>query len=336
MIAMNSTTEKLQRLLAENPRGLLYLRDELAGWFGGFDRYGGKGEDRAFFLETWNAGAYVCDRVKDEASIRIEHALLAIIGGMVPDRLRDVLSGSDDGLVARVLFVWSELEPIASIREFGATDAAERRVWLRAVSDNLRSLPMGQDSQGQPAPIALRLDAEAFRLFDEQRRDAMQRSRSTSGIAAGWYGKNPGRLLRLALVFELLSRAVSKDNASEVAIVSADSLARAGAFLDYAAEMLERVLGGLAVGRAEVDAAQIARHVLAIAWTAASHAQLEPLNERSLYQQRGFGWARVSKRRQEAFKILTEAGWIRQAQTDVKGRPRGDWSVNPRILEATP
>jgi hypothetical protein len=38
------------RMLAEAPRGLLYLRDELAGWLGSFDRYNGNGADRAFFF----------------------------------------------------------------------------------------------------------------------------------------------------------------------------------------------------------------------------------------------------------------------------------------------
>ena len=99
VMAMNSTTEKLELLLAENPRGLLCMRDELAGWLGGFDRYGGEGADRAFFLECWNGGLHVSDRIKfNDVPVRVEHTSLAIVGGMVPDRLRKVLSDADDGL----------------------------------------------------------------------------------------------------------------------------------------------------------------------------------------------------------------------------------------------
>jgi len=54
---MGTSTEALQRLLADNPRGLLHVRDELAGWLGSFDRYGGNGADRSFYLECWNGGA---------------------------------------------------------------------------------------------------------------------------------------------------------------------------------------------------------------------------------------------------------------------------------------
>lgn len=69
---MDTTTEALPRLLAEHPRGLLYKRDEPAGWLGNHDRYGGHGGDRAFFLEAWDGGAYVADRVKNHgAPVRI-------------------------------------------------------------------------------------------------------------------------------------------------------------------------------------------------------------------------------------------------------------------------
>jgi hypothetical protein len=54
LVAMDSSTEELQRLLADAPRGLLYVRDELAGWLGGFDRYSGCGVPTAHSFS--NAG----------------------------------------------------------------------------------------------------------------------------------------------------------------------------------------------------------------------------------------------------------------------------------------
>jgi hypothetical protein len=112
-------------------------------------------------------------------------------------------------------------------------------------------------------------------------------------------------------------------------------VARAGDFIDYAGAMFERVIAGLAVPRAQADAGQIARHVLAIAQAAPPHARLKPLNKRSLYQQRGFAWARDAKRRADAFAVLHNDGWLRPVQADGHGRPRGDWQVNPRIVEAS-
>jgi hypothetical protein len=335
VVTMDTSTEELQRLLADNPRGLLHVRDELAGWLGSFDRYGGNGADRGFYLECWNGSSYVCDRVKFNAvPLRIEHTSLSMIGGMVPDRLREALAEADDGLPARFFFPWPEPVPVAPLRQRGAVDAAEHRNTLESAAQRLHALKMGDDYQGQPAPIALRLDGIATGLFDEQRQEQMQRARAASGLTGGWHGKNPGRLLRLALVFEYLAWAVSDGSTPEPTSVSADAVVRAGGFIDYTAVMFERVMAGLAITRAQADAAQIARHMLAIAQAAPPRAQLKPLNERSLYQRAGFSWARNAQRRAEAFTTLCDAGWLRRPQTDAHGRPRGDWEVNPRLLEA--
>src|SRR5262249_54092956 len=127
VIAMDSSTEELQQMLADAPRGLLYLRDELQGWLGSFDRYSGKGADRAFFVETWNGGAYVCDRVRYHGKpLRIEHASLAIVGGMVPDKLRRTLAGADYGLTARLIYIWPEPVSITPLARGGDIEAAQR------------------------------------------------------------------------------------------------------------------------------------------------------------------------------------------------------------------
>jgi len=335
VVTMDTSTEELQRLLADNPRGLLHVRDELAGWLGSFDRYGGNGGDRGFYLECWNGGPYVCDRVKfNNVPLRIDHALLPIIGGMVPDRLRETLADADDGLTARFIYVWPEPMPIVPLCERGAVDAAERRSMLQSAARRLRTLAMGADDDGRPAPRALPLEHITFGLFDEQQQEARRHARASSGLVAGWHGKNPGRLLRLALVFEYLAWAALRDGAPEPTSVSADAVVRAGGFVDYAGAMLERVIGGLAITRAQADGAQIARHLLSIAQTAPVRGSLKMLNERSLYQRAGFSWARNAQRRAEAIVVLRDASLLRRPQDDGQGRPRGDWQVNPRILEA--
>jgi putative DNA primase/helicase len=250
--------------------------------------------------------------------LRIESTLLAIVGGIVPEKVRKILAGPDDGLPARFIFVWPEPMPIAPLRDCGATDAAERRFRLEKAAERLRALGMGMDYRGEPAPLALPLDRDARGLFDEQRQEAMRQARAESSLAAGWYGKNPGRILRLSLVFELLAW-TTRDGVPEPASVSADAVARAGGYIDYAAAMMERVIEGLAIGAAEADAAQIARHVQEIARRAPPRALLKPLNERALYQTRGFSWARNKKRRTEALMVLQEAGWVRIPQADGAG-----------------
>jgi hypothetical protein len=310
LMAMDATTEELQNLLAGQPRGLLYLRDELAGWLGNHDRYGGHGADRAYYIEAWSGGTYVADRVKHRGTpVRIERTSLAILGGLQPDRLREVLAGPDDGLTA---------VPCDDAQ------ASARRHRLMSTARRLCRLGMDGDPAGEPAPRILRLDADALALFDELRREAMERARSSRGLAAGWHGKTPGRALRLALVYELLAWADAAGD--EPGTVSADAMARAAGYLDYAAAMLDRVTAGVAICRADAEAAMIARHILT---TGTRH-----LNERELYQRPGWAWLRDRERRTEALHALAEAGWIRPAERADRGRPRGDWDMSPRLWEA--
>jgi Protein of unknown function (DUF3987) len=324
VMTMDTSTQELQRLLSENPRGLMHVRDELAGWLGSFDQYGGNGADRAFYLECWNGRAYVCDRVKFHgAPIRIEHASLAILGGIVPDKLREALADADDGLAARLIYIWPEPTPIAPLVDISGTEATERRDKLLSAARRLHELAMGADNHGAPAPRALPLDKDARALFNELRCDAMASARSAVGLAAGWHGKNPGRALRLAHVYQFLAWAVRQD--AEPVSISADAMARAGGYLDYAAGMLDRVTAGLAIGRAEADAAVIARYLLA--------GRAACLNERELYQTAGYAWARNSERRRAALAVLTRAGWIRQPTAGRHGRPRRDWDVSPHLAE---
>jgi hypothetical protein len=325
LMAMDATTQELQHLLAGQPRGLLYMRDELAGWLGNHDRYGGHGADRAFYIEAWNGGAYVVDRVKHRGTpVRIERASLAILGGMQPDRLREVLIGPDDGLTARIIYLWPEPIPIAPLNHDDAMAGARRHRFVSAAR-RLYRLTMDANPAGEPAPRILHLDATALALFDLVRREAMERARSSDGLAAGWHGKTPGRAMRLPLVFELLSWAGG--DGPEPRGVSADATARAAGYLDYAAAMLDRVTAGLAIGRAEADAAVIARYILA--------TRAASINERTLYQRPGWAWLRDGKRRADALHSLADASWVRPAVRPGQGRPRGDWDVSPRLWEAT-
>jgi hypothetical protein len=324
LMAMDATTEELQHLLAEQPRGLLYMREELAGWLGNHDRYGGHGADRAFYIEAWDGGAYVADRVKYRGEpVRIARTSLAILGGMQPDRLREVLAGPDDGLTARLAYVWPELAPIAPL-DGEDREAAMRCRRLLSAARRLHALAMDGDPSGEPAPRILRLEDDALRLFGELRREATERARSSRGLAGGWHGKTPGRALRLALSYELLTWAAGEG--AEPCVITADAMARAGGYLDYLTMMLDRVTAGLAIGRAEADAAMITRHFLA------NRARV--INERELYQRPGWSWLRDRQRRAEALRVLAKAGLIREATRPGGGRPPGDWQVSPRLPEA--
>jgi hypothetical protein len=250
---------------------------------------------------------------------------LAIVGGIQPDRLREALSGPDDGLTSRFLYIWPEaalFEPLVGRSDIGAS---ARRDMLARAAAKLYGLKMLTDFNDEPVPKCIPLSAAALILFDDIRHEATEEARAAHGLAAGWHGKTPARALRLALVYELLAWVAG--DGPEPREISGDSMARAGAYLDYAEQMFERVTAGLLIEQAQADAAVIARHL--------RRSRIETLNERQLYQTRGFAFLRDRCRREAAFKVLFEAGWIRRAKDAGVGRSRGDWEVNPEVRRAT-
>jgi putative DNA primase/helicase len=87
----NATVEKLGELLRENTRGMLLVRDELAGWLRELDRSGHEG-DREFYLEAWNGnGSYTYDRIS-RGTVHIPALCVSVIGDIQPGKLATYLA----------------------------------------------------------------------------------------------------------------------------------------------------------------------------------------------------------------------------------------------------
>jgi hypothetical protein len=102
----DSSIEKIVELLRDNPRGLLYFRDELIALFKRMERAGNE-QDRVFMLEAWNGdGCHVDDRI-GRGTVRADNICLSLLGGIQPDKIaeylhRAVASGDNDGFVQRL------------------------------------------------------------------------------------------------------------------------------------------------------------------------------------------------------------------------------------------
>jgi hypothetical protein len=108
VVCSDTTVEKLAEILADNPRGTLVARDELAGWLGSFTRYKGRngGTDLPNWLEMHRAGTVIVDRKTPERpTLFIHRAAVSITGGIQPGILARELTTEflDAGLGARLL-----------------------------------------------------------------------------------------------------------------------------------------------------------------------------------------------------------------------------------------
>jgi hypothetical protein len=317
IITNDPTVEKVARLVLENPKGLMLFRDELAGWIGALDKYGGAGGDRAFYIESYGGRSYAVDRMKDAEPIVVPSLSVVIMGGIQPDRLATlVLSGDDDGLAARFIYLWPERIPPQRPRAVAPSGAKAKLLKLYKLQEQM-------DENGER--IALRFDEDAAAALQKYRTQVAAAESETSGLYLSWLGKLPGMAVRLAIIFEHLLWCGDNEDSPAPQSISERAAVAAIAFLDdYAAPMARRCFGEAALPQVDRDAKVLARCIV-------SNAP-KTVNSRDL-RRAGVLSTKDAARYTVALAELEAAGWLRATparQGDTVGRQRKDWAVNPK------
>lgn len=317
ILTSDATVEKAARIVQENPRGLMLFRDELAGWIGALDKYGGSGSDRAFYLEGYGGRSFTVDRVKDPVPLIIPSLTVAICGGIQPDRLQSlILSGDDDGLAGRFIYVWPDPVPPRRPKRRPHSGAKTKLMQLY----DLQSL--APEGEKHILPFAL----DAADALQEFRVQAAEDEKSSAGLLLSWKGKLPGMAVRLACVLEHLVWAGDSEGAPPPAEVSLRSTIAAISFLtEYAVPMALRALGEAALPQVEQDTTAIAR------WIAAADPMPATINARDL-RRRHSPIGQTSDRYEAALTELELAGWLRPAPAPKgRGRKPKTFEVNPAL-----
>ena len=127
------TLETLQHIHGENPRGLLYYRDELAGNTKSRNQYrGGHGADEEAELDQWNGSAILYDR--SEKSVCLPRSAISRTGGYQWEVLAQLMGDHNDfnGNYARWLFCAAKtpLRYLRLLREDKDTGISEALTFL--------------------------------------------------------------------------------------------------------------------------------------------------------------------------------------------------------------
>lgn len=324
-LVMDSTPEAMAAILAGNPQGTLHYRDELAGWLQGFERYAPGG--REFWLEAYGGRSFVIDRKGAKGPLTVPFNGVSVAGGIQPGKLADcLLSGVDDGLVARFLWAWPDKLPFARprrIADVGALEAAYRR---------LEGLHWGYDADGKNVAVTLPLSASAADLFEAWQTDNAETDSETSGLMKSFMGKLDGALLRLALTAEYSAWAWA--GGQEPREVSLSTMEAAASWIDdYAKPMAARVYGDASLPLAERNAATLARYIV--------KAGLRSINKRELKRsphKSALPGLRDAKHMDAAVEVLIDADWLRPAPTrdgEAPGRAMANYVVNPSVHEVS-
>ncbi len=211
----DTTVEALHVRMAENPRGLVLARDELAGFFNSLNQYKGKGSDRQFWLSQHSGRVAPVDRKTDDETYDVDYPCVFVVGSIQPEKLHVLDLEAGDGMVERFLFAWPEarMQPDSERDISVGAEEGYVEIWNR-----LYALKMGEDEFGNPAPIDVPLASEALPAWRAYRR-AIKRGADEPGVSSfmrGVIGKMKAHFHRFALILALVRTVEDREAVEEV------------------------------------------------------------------------------------------------------------------------
>lgn len=213
-VVSDTTVEALAPIIEANPRGILLARDELAAWFGSFDKYShGTGKSRgdaAQWESMHNASFVIVDRkTGDKRTIFIPHAAVSICGGIQPQTLRRALGLEhfESGLAQRFLFA---MPPRKAKRWTDADIPDHVQVEFVNMIESLYGLSMNpaKDKDDDEKPVYVPLTVAAQQAWINFVNEHGERQLETSGDLAAAFSKLEAYAARFALIFHFVRWAV--------------------------------------------------------------------------------------------------------------------------------
>ena len=314
------TIEKVASFLATAaPKGLLVVRDELAGWLHGMNSYNDAG--RQFWLEAYGGRPYRVERKTAPKPIVVPRLALAVTGGTQPEKLAEMFREADDGLLAR--FVWAWPAP----RQFHLSRRVPNVAFATDALDCLRQLEMSLATPEEPAaPILVPLASEALPMLEAFGQDMQAAQAGAGGLLRSAYGKARGLVVRLALVLEFLRWTANPGHPPAPSVISEGVFADACDLVaGYFMPMAARVYGDAATPQAERNASTLARWI--------TQAKPSEVHVRHLQREVRLPGLRNADTIRAACDALVDADWLRSpAPGAFQARGKVAYPVNPAIM----
>lgn len=289
------------------------------------------GSDRPFWLEAWNGGRHVVERVS--GSIVVDHLLVGVVGSFQPDKLARAFAGDEDGMYGRFIYAW----PLAPEYRPLTNEVAEVEPELQSALTALIRLP-SEDEGGEFIAQAIWLSDGAVTAFEEFRKFIDKEKRGLDGHARHWFVKGETMVLRLAGVLAYLAWAMTlgtpssgngldgitgslePKNIDEKFMAEAIRLWREFCWPHARAAMRQIGLS---------DRHKNARRVLR--WIK-THNKEEVTREE--IRQNALGKILDAAQTQELLSSLEKSGWLKGETIKTAGRPRLRWKTNRKLFGA--
>ena len=222
MLLNDITIEAVASTHEDNIRGLGVVKDELAGWFKGFDKYSGGGGDTEHYLSLWSGKPIDVTR-KTSEPILVADTFVSVCGGIQPSVLADMQSGKvDNGFMDRILIAYPKglkraylsTTELASHHEDNWSDILNKLM-------DLEQYTWEDDGSVKPTLIPLSDDAkERMYLFNREGTDRVNDPNNEDNNLASIYSKIEIYVLRLALIIEMSAYACGESDKTNVSLES--------------------------------------------------------------------------------------------------------------------
>lgn len=208
LILDDATTEALTDAFSANPRGILWNRDEMAGFILDIDRYIQRDAgSKTRFMSSYDSGPWKINRRDKSKNSLIPHATLSILGTVQPAVLPKIFSSLDvaSGFLPRFLFIWAVRETPPFWTD--ASVSQKSKDFLIKLFDYLLGFDFRED--GEPHFIKVgALAKKAFvEWFDIQAAEPW--FKENTQIFEALLAKLRGQCLRICLILHCLDAAAS-------------------------------------------------------------------------------------------------------------------------------
>lgn len=319
LIADDFTTEKLADLLKDNVRGMVMCYDELTEWFGSMDAYrsGGGGKDKALWLQLYNGGPRMIDRMSRE-TVLVPNWSVCLMGGIQPSAMLRIAKGlPEDGMLQRFMIVMAqEQEGIGVDRAENASAVQRYDAMLQrlATTEAPHKRPFTLSDEGIAERQALEYDLKGARKLA----NISPRVKSHLGKLDGLFG-------RLCLTYHLADAADRGYDPGPV-VTGATAHAVSDFIRDYLVGHMAAFYDDLLDGGQHMEHARwIAGHILA--------HELDSIEHRTILRVYRAWKPMPDYARSAVMQSLEDAGWVYPIHGENIGRRVTRWEVNPRVFE---
>ncbi|MDI1292408.1 MAG: DUF3987 domain-containing protein [Methylobacter sp.] len=322
--------QSMTLLQRQNPRGILFFRDELTGLLVKWDRDDGA-DERAYFLEGWNGDGSYSDFKIGRGLTHAKNISISLSGGIQPDKLRrylfQAMNGANDGLMQRLqLAVWPDEPKSWQLIDTKPNEVDKQRAYsiIQTLAE-IDFIAHGAQQGVNDARPYFRFSEAGQKVFNDWLTElqTVKIQQSEYPLLMGHLGKFRSLMPSLALIFHLIEIADGKASGA----VSERAARLAVQWCDYLESHARRIYA-MVVSPEHEAAVMLAKKIKA-------NALPNPFTSKIVYDK---GWHSLKDREEvdAACNILMDEGWLmmtRKPKLATGGRPPlPAYHINPSCL----